>query len=285
EDISKIFKAVDKDNSGTLTIEEFQDVIEDVIIRYPQVELYLKSKHLFDVIDLLRDIDGNDRLEVDIEGFKLALSHVDTQMKSLPATAQEDISKIFKAVDKDNSGTLTIEEFQDVIEDVIIRYPQVELYLKSKHLFDVIDLLRDIDGNDRLEVDIEGFKLALSHVDTQMKSLPATAQVVGGVAMVSDLSIGEAVVLCECRRRLADRDGVAADCGVDAQIMAVMAQIVVLIFFLGCWMRCRQWRHVVVEIGDIGGAGSGVCGGNLRKWVDAIRGGFCWLRWQRWWWC
>ncbi|CAA2982800.1 external alternative NAD(P)H-ubiquinone oxidoreductase B1, mitochondrial [Olea europaea subsp. europaea] len=89
----------------------------------------------------------------------------------------EDISEIFKAADKDNSGTLTIEEFQDVIEDVIIRYPQVELYLNSKHLFDVADLLRDTDGNDRLEVDIEGFKLALSHVDTQMKSLPATAQV------------------------------------------------------------------------------------------------------------
>lgn len=64
-----------------------------------------------------------------------------------------------------------------MIEDVIIRYPQVELYLKNKHLFDVGDLLKDTDGNDRLEVDIEGFKLALSHVDTQTKSLPATAQV------------------------------------------------------------------------------------------------------------
>ncbi|KAL2518285.1 External alternative NAD(P)H-ubiquinone oxidoreductase B1 [Abeliophyllum distichum] len=89
----------------------------------------------------------------------------------------EDISAIFKAADKDNSGTLTIEEFQDVIEDVTIRYPQVELYLKSKHLFDVADLLKDADGNDGVEVDIEGFKLALSHVDAQMKSLPATAQV------------------------------------------------------------------------------------------------------------
>ncbi|KAL2476805.1 External alternative NAD(P)H-ubiquinone oxidoreductase B1 [Abeliophyllum distichum] len=89
----------------------------------------------------------------------------------------EDISVIFKAADKDNSGTLTIEEFQDVIEDVTIRYPQVELYLKSKHLFDVADLLKDADGNDGVEVDIEGFKLALSHVDAQMKSLPATAQV------------------------------------------------------------------------------------------------------------
>ncbi|KAL9453505.1 hypothetical protein AB3S75_009165 [Citrus x aurantiifolia] len=54
----------------------------------------------------------------------------------------EDISAIFAAADKDNS-----------------------------------DLLKDPQGNPRREVDIEGFKLALSHVDTQMKSLPATAQV------------------------------------------------------------------------------------------------------------
>ncbi|KAL2252198.1 UNVERIFIED_CONTAM: External alternative NAD(P)H-ubiquinone oxidoreductase B1, mitochondrial, partial [Sesamum indicum] len=89
----------------------------------------------------------------------------------------EDISEIFRAADKDNSGTLTIEEFQDVIEDVVIRYPQVELYLKSKHLFSVSDLLKDMYSNNREEIDIEEFKSALSLVDKQTKSLPATAQV------------------------------------------------------------------------------------------------------------
>jgi NADH:ubiquinone reductase (non-electrogenic) len=72
---------------------------------------------------------------------------------------------------------LTVKEFQDVIDDLLIRYPQMELYLKSMHLSDVKDLLKDPQGNDQKEVDIEGFKLALSHVDSQMKSLPATAQV------------------------------------------------------------------------------------------------------------
>ncbi|KAL3615230.1 External alternative NAD(P)H-ubiquinone oxidoreductase B1, mitochondrial [Castilleja foliolosa] len=89
----------------------------------------------------------------------------------------EDIAEIFKAADKDKSGTLTIEEFEDVIEDIVIRYPQVELYLKSKHLMEVSDLLKDKYVDDREEVDIEGFKLALSLVDQQTKSLPATAQV------------------------------------------------------------------------------------------------------------
>lgn len=84
---------------------------------------------------------------------------------------QEDIAEIFKAADKDHSGTLTIDEFHDVIDDIVIRYPQIELYLKSKDLAHVTDLLK---GE---EVDIEGFKLALSKVDKQTKSLPATAQV------------------------------------------------------------------------------------------------------------
>lgn len=93
---------------------------------------------------------------------------------------QEDISSIFTTADKDNSGTLTVKEFQDIIEDIVIRYPQVELYLKSKHLRNVVDLLKDSGGDDKkdsIELDIEGFKSALSHVDSQMKGLPATAQV------------------------------------------------------------------------------------------------------------
>ncbi|KAI4334024.1 hypothetical protein L6164_018764 [Bauhinia variegata] len=89
----------------------------------------------------------------------------------------DDISTIFKAADKDNSGTLTIQEFREVLDDIIVRYPQVEHYLKSQHFLDVADLWKDQQGNEREEVDIEGFKQALSHVDAQLKSLPATAQV------------------------------------------------------------------------------------------------------------
>ncbi|KAI9086832.1 hypothetical protein K1719_031426 [Acacia pycnantha] len=89
----------------------------------------------------------------------------------------DDISNIFKAADKDNSGTLTIKEFKDLMDDIILRYPQVELYLKSKHMLDVADLWKDPQGKEREEIDIEGFKSALCHVDSQMKSLPATAQV------------------------------------------------------------------------------------------------------------
>ncbi|KAF5191565.1 External alternative NAD(P)H-ubiquinone oxidoreductase B2 protein [Thalictrum thalictroides] len=92
----------------------------------------------------------------------------------------EDISVIFNKADKDQSGTLTVKEFQDVIDDICERYPQVELYLKNNQMKNLLDLLKDSKGDDEkesIEVDIEGFKSSLSQVDSQMKNLPATAQV------------------------------------------------------------------------------------------------------------
>lgn len=93
---------------------------------------------------------------------------------------QEDIGAIFRKADKDNSGTLTVTEFQEVLHDICERYPQMELYLKSKQMDNLVDLLKDSKVNDvkeSIEVSIEEFKSALSQVDLQVKNLPATAQV------------------------------------------------------------------------------------------------------------
>ncbi|XP_019175242.1 PREDICTED: external alternative NAD(P)H-ubiquinone oxidoreductase B2, mitochondrial-like [Ipomoea nil] len=92
----------------------------------------------------------------------------------------EDIAVIFQKADKDNSGTLTVKEFQEVLNDICERYPQVELYLKNNHISGLVDLLKEAKGDDvkeSVEVDIEEFKSALSKADSQMKNLPATAQV------------------------------------------------------------------------------------------------------------
>ncbi|KAJ6728672.1 putative proteinDH DEHYDROGENASE [Salix koriyanagi] len=92
----------------------------------------------------------------------------------------EDIAAIFKKADKDNSGTLTVKEFREVIKDICERYPQLELYLKSKKMRDIADLLKRAKGDvakEAIELNIEEFKKALSEVDSQMKNHPATAQV------------------------------------------------------------------------------------------------------------
>ncbi|CAM8991574.1 hypothetical protein QQ045_006739 [Rhodiola kirilowii] len=92
----------------------------------------------------------------------------------------EDIAAIFNKADKDKSGTLTVKEFQDVVNDVIERYPQLELYLKNKQMKNIADLLKAAktdDSKESVELNIEDFKKALSQVDSQMKNLPATAQV------------------------------------------------------------------------------------------------------------
>ncbi|KAJ6769739.1 EXTERNAL ALTERNATIVE NAD(P)H-UBIQUINONE OXIDOREDUCTASE B2 MITOCHONDRIAL-RELATED [Salix purpurea] len=74
----------------------------------------------------------------------------------------EDIAAIFKKADKDNSGTLTVKEFREVIKDICERYPQ---WAKG-----------DV-AKEAIELNIEEFKKALSEVDSQMKNHPATAQV------------------------------------------------------------------------------------------------------------
>ncbi|KAK9284719.1 hypothetical protein L1049_023896 [Liquidambar formosana] len=91
----------------------------------------------------------------------------------------EDISAIFSKADKKNSGTLNVKDFKEVIADICERYPQVEIYLKRKKLRNFVELLKSSQGaqNDSVELNIESFKSALSEVDTQMKNLPATAQV------------------------------------------------------------------------------------------------------------
>uniref|UniRef100_A0A2P2JI34 NADH:ubiquinone reductase (non-electrogenic) n=2 Tax=Rhizophora mucronata TaxID=61149 RepID=A0A2P2JI34_RHIMU len=92
----------------------------------------------------------------------------------------EDIAAIFRKADKDGSGTLTVKEFQEALNDICERYPQFELYLKTKKMSDIVDLLKEDQGDgerESIELNIEEFKKALSEVDSEMKLLPATAQV------------------------------------------------------------------------------------------------------------
>ncbi|KAG2243457.1 hypothetical protein Bca52824_094698 [Brassica carinata] len=88
----------------------------------------------------------------------------------------EDKAEIFSKADKGETGTLNKKEFKGVVKDICQRYPQVQLYLKKKKLRNIANLLKSAN-DDETEVNIETFNQALSEVDTQMKNLPATAQV------------------------------------------------------------------------------------------------------------
>ncbi|KAM7525151.1 hypothetical protein LguiA_015053 [Lonicera macranthoides] len=92
----------------------------------------------------------------------------------------EDNSEIFNKADKDKSGTLTVKEFQEALDDICERYPQVQIYLKNKRMLSLVDLLKDYIGDaskESIELNIEEFKLVVCQVDSQMKHLPATGQV------------------------------------------------------------------------------------------------------------
>lgn len=113
-----------------------------------------------------------------------AISEKKIDMKSCHANSdfvlQEDISAIFSKADKNKTGKLNVEDFSGVINDIIERYPQVELHLKSEKLKSFVQLLQsnqDPAAKKRATMDIEKFKSALSEVDTKMKNLPPTAQV------------------------------------------------------------------------------------------------------------
>lgn len=91
--------------------------------------------------------------------------------------SQEDIAAIFAKADKSNTGKLTATDAKEVVKDIWERYPQVEIHLKKKKLSNFVDLMKNAEGDEGKQLDIERFKSALCEVDSQMKNLPATAQV------------------------------------------------------------------------------------------------------------
>ncbi|EOY28424.1 NAD(P)H dehydrogenase B2 isoform 2 [Theobroma cacao] len=80
EDISEIFKKADKDESGTLTVKEFQEIIDDICERYPQVELYLKSKQVRNIVDRYRHLGqfaplGGEQTAAQLPGDWVSIGH------------------------------------------------------------------------------------------------------------------------------------------------------------------------------------------------------------------
>ncbi|KAG2712361.1 hypothetical protein I3843_04G112500 [Carya illinoinensis] len=92
----------------------------------------------------------------------------------------EDIAFIFNKADKNKSGTLNLKDFQEIVDDILERYPQVKLHLKRRKMRNFSALLKNSQESAQNQaIEIENFKSALSEVDSQIINLPATAQVAG----------------------------------------------------------------------------------------------------------
>lgn len=77
EDIAYIFKLADADNDGYLSVTEFVNTMENVKVRYPQIELYMEREHMKGVLGLLNEAmqQGKD-VKLDLEHFSEAICKV-----------------------------------------------------------------------------------------------------------------------------------------------------------------------------------------------------------------
>jgi NADH:ubiquinone reductase (non-electrogenic) len=70
EDISYLFKLADKDNDGYLSVSEFVDTMENVKVRYPQIDLCMERQHMKGVLGLLKDaMQEGKNLKLDLDHF------------------------------------------------------------------------------------------------------------------------------------------------------------------------------------------------------------------------
>ena len=99
--MKQMFKQFDKDNSGTITINELQMGLEKKGARSTKSELEKMLEEM--------DVDGNG--ELDYEEF-IAATLDQSKMQD-----EDHLERAFAYFDKDNSGSITLDELKKVIAD------------------------------------------------------------------------------------------------------------------------------------------------------------------------
>jgi len=85
---------------------------------------------------------------------------------------QQRLHELFKQADTDKTGLLSFAEFRTFMDAVISTYPQLEDYIRRLNKIFV-----QYDTNKDGHLSIDEFKNILLEADTNLKNLPATAQV------------------------------------------------------------------------------------------------------------
>eukprot|EP00898_Chlorokybus_atmophyticus_P001712 jgi/Chlat1/2541/Chrsp175S02394 len=88
----------------------------------------------------------------------------------------KDAKELFNMADTENSGTVSLKEFEVAMEALRKQYPQIDIYLQRETFQNLLNEFCD-KTTDVHELNIKDFTRALKKVDSQMKNLPATAQV------------------------------------------------------------------------------------------------------------
>mmetsp|Transcript_2731 Transcript_2731/g.12189 ORF Transcript_2731/g.12189 Transcript_2731/m.12189 type:complete len:520 (-) Transcript_2731:3040-4599(-) len=100
-EVQKAFREMDRDGSGTITVDEMRDALEAVNKNF--------SEEYFEQLWDTYDVDGDG--VIDYTEFLTATSQLN---KLLTA---ENMEKAFKEIDKDGSGTITVSEIKEALKN------------------------------------------------------------------------------------------------------------------------------------------------------------------------
>jgi len=88
-----------------------------------------------------------------------------------------DVTELFEKADTSKDGSLSICEFQEIMEEAKRKYPQVTIYFNTDYNESLQRAFEKADKNKDERLSVEEFKEILGEIDRELKSLPATAQV------------------------------------------------------------------------------------------------------------
>ncbi|GMY12672.1 calcium-dependent protein kinase SK5-like [Fagus crenata] len=158
-DLKELFKTIDSDNSGTITLDELKDGLQRVSSELIESEI----KELMDAADF--DNNGT----IDYGEFLAATMHLNKLER------EENLSSAFSFFDKDSSGYITIDELQQACK---------EFGLSEVHLDEMI---KEIDQDNDGQIDYGEFAAMMRKGNGGM----------GRRTMRSKINLGEDLVLMD----------------------------------------------------------------------------------------
>nr|QBB20011.1 putative calcium dependent protein kinase [Ettlia sp. YC001] len=150
--LNELFKSIDADGSGTITVEEMRKALQNWGHRISESELQS--------LMAIADVDGDGL--IDYNEFVAATMHLSKLEK------EELLQKAFKQLDKDGSGTISIDELSDALR-------RFGIYDDAK------DLLSQADTNGDGQIDYAEFSWLLRNHNENLQG-SARAEIKGQLA-------------------------------------------------------------------------------------------------------